>query len=108
KRTPIALGRETGTNGGLRRPEHALPRREGAAPHGQVRPGAATYYVNKALIFVLRVVIQVAKSPASVAEPATTPVATATRTRAYSTKSWPDSSRWNLLMNCRNVMHPPF
>src|SRR5437899_9332582 len=85
--TLISLGRETGTNGVLLRPGHALPRKEGAAPHGQVRPGAAYYYVNKALIFRFREVIQVAKSPASVAEPATTPVATATRTRAYSTKS---------------------
>src|SRR5205807_9935833 len=76
-----------------------------AAPPSDARLPACQ--IN-ALIFALRVAIQVPKSQARVAEPATTPVATATRTKAYSTKSWPDSSRWNLLMNCRNVMHPLF
>src|SRR5437899_1869225 len=41
---------------------------------------------------------------AKVPEPATTAVNTASRTKAYSSMSWPDSSRCNLLINCLNFM----
>src|SRR5712691_9077354 len=58
-----------------------------------------------------RVVIAVLILPSSVAivadkvvVPVTTAAKTAARTRAYSSMSWPDSSRWNWLTNCLNVI----
>src|ERR1051326_1439738 len=43
-------------------------------------------------------------SVASVADPATTAPRTASRTSAYSSRSWPDSSRCRFLTNCVNVI----
>src|ERR1043165_5737680 len=43
-------------------------------------------------------------SAARLADPATTAASTAARTRAYSSRSCPDSSRCRLLTNCKNFI----
>ncbi len=53
-----------------------------------------------AAIVLSSVLIVVAKVP----EPTTTAANTAAKTRAYSSMSWPDSSRWKLLMICLIVI----
>src|SRR5256885_1588 len=45
---------------------------------------------------------------ASEVEPVTTAANTASRTRAYSSRSWPDSSRCRLRISCLNVIFNPF